>query len=300
MKSKGNELLKAALLGMAGLLMCSATYILGAAPLLALRSYYGRQQFFVVTLALSLGTALSGHYFLTALFVSQIVLIAIYSELEIQGLGYAISGLLSILMVSGLSALVSGAYVHLTKTNMMEVLQDRAKDVVDKLHRINSGVSVDVDYLVAQVPSGLVVSFILALAFAVLLERTIAGFVGARLEKKPNYYSLLSFELPDICVWLTIVGIAGVFLKLNSPAFKTLGINILNVMATLYFFQGLAVAFSFFRTFRVGLVWQYLWAFVMIFQLFLFVAALGFVDYWLDIRKRLYRKVAPTKLDKRI
>ncbi len=288
------------MLGTVGLLMCSATFILGAAPLLSLRSYFGRQQFFLVSFALALGTALSGHYFLMALFLGQVLLVGIYSELELQGLGYAVSALLSLLLVSGLTALAGGAYVHLTHSNMMAILQERAKEVLDNIHRLNSGVNLDVDYLVAQVPSGIVVSLILSLAFAILLERSIGGFIGARLEKKPNYYSLLSFELPDVCIWITLIGIAGVGLKLNSPAFKTLGINVLNVMATLYFFQGFAVAFSFFKTFRIGVVWQYLWAFVLVFQLFLFVAVLGFVDYWLDIRKRLYRKVAPTKLDKRV
>lgn len=280
--------------------MCSLTYVMGAAPLLTLRSYFGRSFFVLSSVALVAGTLLSGHYFLTALFVAQILLVAIYAELELQGLGYAVSGLLSVLLVSGLTAFISGAYVHFSKINMMTLLQERAREVVDNVHRLNSSVNMDVDYLVAQVPSGLVVSFILSLALAIVLERSIAAMVGAKLDKKPNYYSLLSFELPDVCVWITIVGIAGVGLKLNSPLFKTLGINILNTMATLYFFQGLAVAFSFFRTFRIGMLWQYLWAFVMVFQLFLFVSVLGFADYWLDIRKRLYRKVAPTKLDKRV
>ncbi|OQW47781.1 MAG: hypothetical protein A4S09_14580 [Proteobacteria bacterium SG_bin7] len=300
MKSRGSDLLKAISLGLSGLLMCSLTYVMGAAPLLALRSYYGRILFLLSSLALVAGAFLAGHYFLAALFVAQILLVAIYAELELQGLGFAISGLLSVLLVSGFTAVLSGAYVHFSKINMTTLLQDRAKAVIENVHRLNASVNIDVDYLIAQVPSGLVVSFILSLALAVLLERSIAALIGAKLEKKSNYYSLLSFELPDVCVWITIIGIAGVGLKLNSPLFKTLGINILNIMATLYFFQGLAVAFSFFRTFRIGILWQALWAFVMVFQLFLFVAVLGFADYWLDIRKRLYRKVAPTKLDKRV
>ncbi len=300
MNSKRNDLLKAIMLGLSGLLMCSLTYVMGAAPLLTLRSYYGRALFVLSSLALVSGTILSGHYFLASLFVAQILLVAIYAELELQGLGYAISGLLSVLLVSGLTAFLSGAYVHFSKINMMAVLEDRAKRAVDGIHLMNPNVPIDVDRIVAQVPSGLVISFILSLALAILLERSLAGLVGARLEKKPNYYSLLSFELPDICVWFAILGIAGSFLNLGSPAFHTLGVNVLYTMGTLYFFQGLAIAFSFFRTFRIGNIWQYLWVFVMLFQLPMFVAVLGFADYWLDIRKRLYRKVAPTKLDKRV
>lgn len=300
MNSKRNDFLKAITLGLSGLLMCSFTYVMGAAPLLALRSYYGRALFVLSSLALVSGTVLSGHYFLASLFVAQILLVAIYAELELQGLGYAISGLLSVLLVSGLTAFLSGAYVHFSKINMMAILEERAKRVVEGIHLMNPNAPIDVDRIVAQVPSGLVISFIVSLALAILLERSLAGLVGARLEKKPNYYSLLSFELPDICVWFAIVGIAGSFLDLGSPAFRTLGINVFYTMGTLYFFQGLAIAFSFFRTFRIGYVWQYLWVFVMIFQLPMLVSALGFADYWLDIRKRLYRKVAPTKLDKRV
>lgn len=137
--------------------------------------------------------------------------------------------------------------------------------------------------------------FIFALALAITLDRSI--FAG---RERHNFHSLLNFELPDACVWLALFAIGGAQIQHNSELIKIVALNLLNVMICLYFLQGLAVMFSFFKTFRFGPVWQVLWLFVFVFQLFLFVAIIGFIDYWLDIRKRIYKKVAPTKLDKRV
>ena len=157
------------------------------------------------------------------------------------------------------------------------------------------------DNIISQLPSGVVVGFIITLAIAILIEKFARNLLVSKgFAARPSYYSLLSLELPDICVWITILGIAAGGIKMENAGFKTVGINILNVMMTLYFFQGLAVFYSFFRTFKIGAIWQVVWALIFVFQLFIFVAAVGFVDYWLDIRKRIYRRVAPSNLDKRV
>lgn len=292
---------KAMALGVLGLFLCSSTYVLGAAPLLILRNNFGRLYFLIISLFFIIVPLLIGQGLLSSLFFTSVLLVFIYSELEEHGTTYAASVLISVLFVSGFSVVGTAAYVHLTKVNIMSVLQTKANEIAASITQINPKVTMTADNIISQLPSGIVVSFIITLALGILIERLVRNILLSRGHStSPSYYSLLSLELPDICVWITILGIAAVGIKMENPIYKTVGINILNVMMTLYFFQGLAVFYSFFRTFKIGVIWQAVWALIFVFQLFIFVAAVGFVDYWLDIRKRIYRRVAPSNLDKRV
>jgi uncharacterized protein YybS (DUF2232 family) len=105
---------------------------------------------------------------------------------------------------------------------------------------------------------------------------------------------LTLFRVPDPVLWFAMVAILGAFVKHGRPWLEVISLNALNVLAVLYFFQGLAVIASAFRVFKIGPFWQVLWYFVLVVQLFLMVSLLGFVDFWLEFRERLTRKPAET------
>ena len=117
---------RAMALGFLGLFLCSSTYVLGATPMLILRNYFGRMYYGIVTLFFVVITLVVGQGLLASLFFTTALLVFIYSELEEHGTTYTSSVLISVLFVSGFSAVGTAAYVHVTKTNIMSILQSRA------------------------------------------------------------------------------------------------------------------------------------------------------------------------------
>jgi glucan phosphoethanolaminetransferase (alkaline phosphatase superfamily) len=97
----------------------------------------------------------------------------------------------------------------------------------------------------------------------------------------------LNFRVPDGFIWVGMISFLGSFLKLNNETASVVSMNLLNVMIGLYFFQGLAVLESALRTFRAGPFSRFILYFIFVFQLFFILSAVGFVDYWVDFRKRL-------------
>jgi hypothetical protein len=76
----------------------------------------------------------------------------------------------------------------------------------------------------------------------------------------------------------------------NIKALEILGVNIVNVMTVLYFFQGLAILEVSLRSFRAGALTRAALYIILVGQMFPLVSAIGLIDYWVDFRRRL-RKI---------
>lgn len=276
----------------------SFTYVCGAIPFMVVRQAYGRTGFLAGVVAVSSLLFFLGHPLLAFTLIGLALLVGIYSEMELGGATPAGAGLLSILFVSGVTAIFSSVYVQYNNLSIVSVLRGKILEVLTQLREINPNIQIEVDTVMGQLPSGILSALVFALAISVISYRSFAGMLGV--DIKDRYHSnLLTFELPKFCVWLTILGIALVGLNFPDEAYKLVGLNLLNVMIVLYFLQGLAIVVSYFKTFRVSFFWQVAWLFLLVVQLFALVGLIGFVDYWLDFRKRMYKRVAPSKVDKR-
>ena len=289
---------KFVLLHALAVIFSSFTYVCGAVPIMVIRQAYGRVGFFAGVTAASSLLFFLDHSFLAITFIGLALLVGIYSEMELGGATPAGAGLLSVLFVSGVSAIFSSVYVQYNQLSLVSVLRVKILEMLAQLRELNPNIQIEVDTVMGQLPSGILSVLIFALAISVISYRSLAGLL--RVDLRERFRSnLLTFELPNLCVWLTIIGIALVGLNLPSELYRLVGLNILNVMIVLYFFQGLAIVVSFFRAFRVSFFWQVTWMLLLIVQLFVVVSLIGFVDYWLDLRKRMYKRVAPSKVDKR-
>ncbi|MDZ4660342.1 MAG: DUF2232 domain-containing protein [Pseudomonadota bacterium] len=293
-----SDTLKFVLLHILAVIFSSFTYICGAVPIMVIRQAYGRIGFFVgLTVVSSLLFSLN-YTFLAFTFICLALLVGIYSEMEQGGATPAGAGLLAVLFVSGVTAIFSSVYVQYNQLSLVSVLRVKILEVLAQLRDINPNIQIEVDTVMGQLPSGILAALILSLAISVISYRSLAGIL--RINVKEKYHTnLRTFELPNLCVWLTIVSIALVGLNLQGEWYRLVGLNLLNVMIVLYFFQGLAIVMSFFKTFRISFFWQITWLLLLVVQLFILVSLIGFVDYWLDLRKRMYRRVAPNKVDKR-
>jgi hypothetical protein len=295
-----------ALIG-AAVVLTLLTMVFGALPMLMARRAYGRRAYWFGFVFAAVLMAVGGVPFYALALIALTVLVGVYVEMEEHRATLFVSGLGGVLASTGLIVLSAGIWVRAGNLKLTEELRKALEPLVAQLAR-NTSTNVGVDAVLQQLPSAVVIMLSVALVIALIGERrtgkkSLSLEVRGKSETMGNETSqevfvrpsgLSAFRVPDLMIWLTILAIAGAFIKLDQPTLETVSINILNFLFVLYFFQGLAVFAHAFRIFKVGSIWRTLWYVILVVQLFLMVSLLGFIDYWLDFRERLSRKPVET------
>jgi uncharacterized protein YybS (DUF2232 family) len=101
----------------------------------------------------------------------------------------------------------------------------------------------------------------------------------------PDFGPLNHWRAPEQIIWL-LIG-SGLSMLLPSQGIKLVGINVLLVLLTIYFFQGMGIVAFFFEKKRLPRFFRImLYALIALQQVFLLVViGLGVFDLWLDFRK---------------
>ena len=159
---------------------------------------------------------------------------------------------------------------------------------------MNPDVAVDPDILVRTMPAFIVITLIVALGVALIWDRAVAAIFRLPRASVQTSDWLHAFSIPDVFVWITTAAIFAAYYKHGNVLAQTIGLNVFYSMIALYFFQGVAVIAQGFRTYKVGPMWQTIWAVLMIIQ-FYAVAFVGFADFWVGFRTRMQRRPEATK-----
>ena len=167
-------------------------------------------------------------------------------------------------------------------TGSLLLYEESAELAPETLHSVKIAVEALRTYIPKILP-GLLVSGILTITWLnlalgnLLLQRKDKG-----LSPWPEYNA---WKLPDPLVWLVILGGISVFL-LPIPL-STMGLNVLIICTTLYFFQGLAIIVSLLDRWSVPrLIRALIYALIFI-QTYgiIILSFLGLADVWADFRK---------------
>jgi len=266
---------------------------LGAPLLRVIRSAGGATFYWTSGAMISLALLLLGLGPFAFLLFGIWVCIGVYGELEDRGKAGFMAAFWSVFL--GTVVCVAGPWILLRATgiNLNEILHEKLAEVLkqtsgtESLSTWLSGVPVDADFLINQLPSMMVILILCALAFALIRDRRVAFMTGLRFERAAAGIRLLEFRMPDSMIWVAMFSFLLSFLKLGIPWVNIVALNIFNVMVAAYFFQGLAVMETAFAIYRVGF---FIRLFVYIFvvgQLFFLLSLVGLVDYWVDFRKRM-------------
>ncbi len=227
------------------------------------------------------------------------MVIGIYSELEEQGFAHFWTATLSAGIAS--TVLIVGTY-YSTLAAGLDVREDIKKTIEGILSQaripgvgtgadlvLMNGTVLNSDLILSQIPSIVALMMSLCLAYGLMMERRFAWLFKLPYEQIAGQIKLSEFRVPESLVWVAIFSFLGSFLRLKNENMPIvlISMNIFNFMIGAYFLQGLAVLEGFIRYFRVGPVVRFFIYFLIVFQLFFVVSVLGFVDYWMDIRRRL-------------
>ena len=130
-------------------------------------------------------------------------------------------------------------------------------------------------------PSFLVVGFFMTAGLSILLIRAFS----ARLGRLPAIRGFVWFRVPEFFIWGAIAGgfglVAGTFYTL--PVLDVLAKNLLVVVLSLYFVQGLAISHHFMDRLKLGMIIRVLFYLLLPFT-GVAILAMGVFDLWGNFR----------------
>lgn len=271
-------------------LMTALTYVLGAAPLRVMRIKLGRVGYWAAGLAISAGFYAGGLKLMAISYLSLVVLMGVFDELEEVGLSFMVSGFFTLLINCLLGAGAFAMWVSVTGANWSQKLLSFLELTLKPITDMNPHFPINFSEIMLQLPSVVVMLWMGALYLAVLQERRLSG-LPARPSGSPDMRSQIAeFRVPDVVVWIFIGSLLGAFGGFVGHNLEAGSINIMNVCVMLFFFQGIAVVSRFFETMRMDRMWQFVLMVIIVLYLFLFVSLLGLTDHWLDFRLRLAKR----------
>jgi len=266
------------------------TVVFGAPLMRVLRMTYGAIAYWLLGLLVTIGFWLIDMPAPSVFVGSVWMTLGAYMELERRGLRWAAAaplgvsaGVLFFVGTAALSLMNAGVY----NLAGAEVL---VKQFVDKLYKVNPSMQIEASLLVLLIPSAVVTVLIVALGVGLIFERRAFSWLKLPRENVASQLNLLEFRLPDFIIWVAMTAFLLTMENFNVKALEILGLNIVNVVTALYFFQGLAIMEVGFRTFRASALLRAAVYIILVGQLFPVVSAIGLIDYWVDFRKR-FRKM---------
>lgn len=137
------------------------------------------------------------------------------------------------------------------------------------------------------VPGLFVVALELSLGMGLIFEKKVFRWFDLPRERFVSQVNLLECRLPDALVWISLVTLLVTFVDFGYRPLTVVGMNFLYVVTVLYFFQGLAIIEVFLKAIKAGFFGRFLVYFLMVGQLLPVVALLGFIDFWIDFRRRI-------------
>jgi hypothetical protein len=277
----------------ATVLLTMMTVILGAPFLRVLRRTFGPIAYWllgtIVTVAAWFFKAEPLSVFIGSVWMTS----GVYLELELKGIGWWISGLLSVL--SGLcvtAVMVYGAF-KANGINTYAEVQQLFEQFTQRVIEVNPSATLSSDVLIQQIPSAVVIVLILTLGVGLIFERRVFSWLNLPREKTASQLKLLEYRVPDYVVWIAMIAFLLTMVSFGGKAIAILAVNIVNVTIVLYFFQGLAVLEVFLNSLKVGTFTRILAYIILIGQLLLVLSIVGWIDYWVDFRGRIRRIKTP-------
>jgi hypothetical protein len=268
---------------------CGMTAVLGAAPLFVLRNTEGRGAFFVGVIIA--GAAMIGMNVmpLAIPFAAMALLVFAFTEGVEMGGGLWRSGFMALSLVCGTGLIGLGLWSKTQNVVISDLLREQLLNWFAQVPQLQSNLAPEVDSLVAQTPSAIVILLTIALWFGILFGKRFSTMKG---NAEFQLLKLRDFTVPDVLIWLFIVVLPGTFLLKEQSLWQVISLNCFNFLMFLYFLKGLALVSCYFRAYRVGAIWQGLLYVLFLTQLFPLVAAFGIADIWMNFKGKLVKKSA--------
>ncbi len=274
--------------------MTALTYVLGSVSLRILRAKHGRAIYWAWSGLIALAFCLSAKTLpLGIAFLSLVILVGVFCELEELGLNFLWSAFFTLLISSLISGGAFALWVSRVGPKWLSQILAGIDSLLKLLPQMGNNMQIQAMDLVLQIPSIALILWMSSLYLAVLLEGRLepAKKTATENAERPTMRAqLMQLRMPDVVVWGFILALLGAFGGFDKNIVEPVSINVLNVSFVLFFFQGIAVVARFFERLKMGPFWQLIFMVLVIVHLFLFVSLLGLIDYWFNFRARLDKR----------
>lgn len=247
---------------------------------------------------------LFGLVLVSALFVFQFQIVAVYvgaiwmtlglySQLEQLGMGWKKTSFLSIL--AGVLYSVVSVYAITIHSAESQIIKHMTEPILQTLKQVLPEEKFEAQAILVFLPGLMAASLISTLATAFVFESRVSGLFNIRREKVASGLKWLEFRLPDSFMWVTLFSLLFSIVETPIKLVQVASINLAIISVVAYFFQGLATVEFAMRFYRFGRITKLLIYFLILTWALPFVAAVGFADYWIDVRTRLRTQLKSNK-----
>lgn len=292
-----SRILRSSVLFAWAVVLTALTFFVGGTPLKALRRGLGRTPFWAAGMAVAT-LLIAVHWVLMGVaFLSLVILIGLFGEWEEMGLSFLASSFFSLLVTGLIGAGGFALWVYSFGAEWKSFLLSRIDLWLKPALQMSPNIKVNPYDIMMQLPSIVVIGWMVALYLAVLLERRVRPPYGESVPHPQHFLrrELFRIHVPTAVIWVFILALLGAFSDYNVKWLEMLSVNFLNVCLMLFFFQGLAVVLRLFEMLKVGVLWQILLMVLFIVQLFLVVSLVGLIDHWIDFRGRMSKRMEMNK-----
>ncbi|MCB0393136.1 MAG: DUF2232 domain-containing protein, partial [Bdellovibrionales bacterium] len=223
-------------------------------------------------------------------FTAVFVLVAAYAEFENIGYDIFNAAISSVLSTTGFILLGLLFWLHSAGQSLGGWFHSVLDSIESALSASTQAATVmSIEDLSLTFPATILVSLMLSLWMGVIFEARFRLWLG---QSVVFAKSALTYNVPGVFVWLTMTSVAAAYIDHGNETIRIIGMNAVQVFAAVYFFQGLTIVATYFRVTRMGQFWQILMYGILLLQLSIVLSALGFADYWLEIKNKLIKKSA--------
>ncbi|MBT4760221.1 MAG: DUF2232 domain-containing protein [Bdellovibrionaceae bacterium] len=281
------------------LALTGITVILGAIPLRALRQNLGSISYWITSTVIVLALFALQMYGLAIGLLSLVLIVGVFTDLHESGHSILSASATAVSVTFFL--FIGGFLISQATGGFMwrPYVQENVQKYLELTQMLpEKDPEMFVSAMVIQTPSVIYMIMSLSLFFSLIFEKRISSWVKKSSDAK-LLKSLNNFKLPSVFIWVGIFTVLGSFFHWPQGAsfdlVKTASLNTLNVFVLLYFFQGLAIISCFFHVFKISLFWRIFWLILVVTQLFVAVAFIGFIDFWLNFRFKIVQRAKKIK-----
>jgi len=271
------------------ILLSLVTVIFGAPFLRVLRKSFGARAYWLLGLVVVTTAWFLNAQPLALLIGSVWMTLGAYMEMESQGFGWWISGVLSVLAGTAFAGILGFVALRVNGISDYAGVEALFEQLSQRVQDMNPAVKFTSEILLQQAPSAIVILLVMALGMGLIFERRVFSWLNLPRERTASQLKLLEYRLPDYFIWIAMIAFLLTVVSFGGKAVAIVAVNILNVTIVLYFFQGLAVLEVFLNSLRAGMFTRVLTYIILVGQLLLLLSIVGLADYWVDFRRRLQK-----------
>ena len=227
---------------------------------------------------------------LESVYISAIwMTLGLYNEFEKRGINWRKAGLGS--LVTGI-LFATMFYVLMTKySEQKNILSDVLTPLQLTVNKAFPDSPVEVSTLMSYVPGIFSAMLLSSLAIGFMLEGKVNKLFNLRQTRVATALKWLEFRLPDLFIWTSLFAAFFSLVPVGYLGLQKMSLNFVIVSVVAFFFQGLAVTEFLTKVFRFGPFSKMILYILIVLQLAPAIILIGLVDYWVDFRKRLRKKL---------